>query len=223
MGMPPPSTPAKPIAAVFDFDGTLSRGTSGIRFFRQLLGAPRVVWMIICHLPAAIGYRVGYRDEESLERFNHLVFRGRQADEVRRAAELFARQRLPCDLLPDGMAKLEAHRARGDRIIIVSRGYTWCLEPWARTLGITDVLGTNLEVGPDGRLTGRMTEPSCNGEHKRTRLLALLGSRHQWEVHAYGDSAGDHAMFAAADHAFIRRSGGFERWFGQSVQVAQNT
>jgi phosphatidylglycerophosphatase C len=209
------ATPAaRRVVAVFDFDGTLSTGTSGLRFFRQLLGSAGVAWMVVRHLPSAVAYGLRYRHEECLDRFNHYVFRGRRADEVIRVAGDFARHAMPRELLPAGMARLRAHQARGDRCVIVSRAYAWCLEPWARTVGVTEVIGTRLEVGPDGRLTGRMLEPSCDGEHKRARLLALLGARDRWEVHVYGDSAGDHAMFDEADRAFVRRGDGFLPWAG---------
>lgn len=219
----PDSSPPKPVVAVFDFDGTLSAGTSGIRFFRQLLGPPASAWMAIRHWPSAVAYGLRYRHEESLDRFNHHVFRGRPADDVIRAAREFARESMPRYLLPAGMARLRAHRARGDRCVIVSRAYTWCLEPWALPLGITEVLGTILEVGTDGRLTGRMTGPSCDGEQKPARLLALLGARDQWEIHAYGDSAGDHALFAMADRAFVRRGNEFVPWHGGVSRERQNS
>lgn len=208
---PAPLT-TKPVVAVFDFDGTLSAGTCGLRFFRHLLGPGGAAWMALRHLPSAGCYWLRYRHEESLGRFNHHVFRGRKAEEVIRAGEHFARDSMPRHLLPAGMARLRAHRERGDRCVIVSRAYAWCLEPWARALGVHEVIGTQLEIGTDGRLTGRMAEPSCDGEHKRTRLLQLLGERDAWEVHAYGDSAGDHAMFAEADYAFIRRGREFRPW-----------
>jgi len=80
------------------------------------------------------------------------------------------------------------------------------------TLGVTNVLATRLSVGADGRLTGEMPEPSCDSAAKRERLLALLGPRESYELHAYGDSPGDHEMLAAADHAWMRGPGGFVHW-----------
>ena len=208
----PINATGRPVVAAFDFDGTLSRGTSGIRFYRQILGRKRFAWMAVRHFQSALCYLLRHYDEERLNRFNHVVFRGREAAAVRAEAETFARETIPRFLLPCAVAVLQAHRERGDRCVIVSRGFAWCIEPWARTLGVSDVIATELEVGTDGRLTGRMLKPSCNGEHKRTRLLKLLGDRTQWEVHAYGDSVGDLEMFRCADHAFIRRGKVFERW-----------
>lgn len=212
---PMPSTASgRQVVAAFDFDGTLSRGTSGMRFYRRVAGRGRFARGVVRFLPYLVGYFARIGDEHSFNRFNRHLFRGRDAAEVRHIAAAFAADTLPRHLLPVGMARLHAHRARGDRCVIVSRGFAWCIEPWALTLGIRDVLATRLEVGPDGRLTGEMCEPSCDRERKRTRLLALLGERANWEIYAYGDSAGDHAMLRAADHAFLLRGEMFAPWRG---------
>jgi phosphatidylglycerophosphatase C len=207
-----PAACARPVVAAFDFDGTLSAGTSGIRFFREVLGTRRVLWMGLRHGRAALHYAFRHRDEESLELFTRYVFRGRSAAAVQAAALRFARDVVPQHLLPAGLERLRAHLARGDRCAIVSRGYAWCIEPWAAALGIHDVLATELEIGADGRLTGRMRAPSCDGEQKRSRLLALLGDREKWELHAYGDSPGDTPMLALADRAYLRRGDTFVPW-----------
>jgi phosphatidylglycerophosphatase C len=204
----------KPVVAAFDFDGTLSAGVSGLRFFHQLLGTPRYLWFWVRHLPALAAYDRRWRHEASLDRINRHVFSGRPADEVTTAAQRYARETLPRHLLPGPLARLQAHRARGDRCVLVSRGYEVYLQPWAESLGITDVLATRLVTGPDGRLTGAMPEPSCDGEHKRTRLLRQLGPRDTYTLHAYGDGPGDFALLAEADCAFVRVGPSFQPWHG---------
>lgn len=207
-----PAPATRRVVAAFDFDGTLGRGVSGIRFYYQLLGPLRGVWMAVRHSIDAFCYTFRIDHEASMNRCNRHVFRGRRAEDVRRAAEHFSDHILPRHLLPEGMALLHSHLARGDRCVIVTRGFDWCVAPWARKIGVHDVIACHLEITPDGVLTGRLTEVSCDGEQKRVRLLNLLGDRSQWEVHAYGDSAGDHEMFATADHAFIRRGDAFVPW-----------
>jgi phosphatidylglycerophosphatase C len=204
----------KPVVAAFDFDGTLSAGVSGLRFFHQLLGTPRYLWFWTRHLPALAAYDRRWRHEASLDRINRHVFTGRPADAVAAAAQRFAREALPRHLLPAPLARLHAHLARGDRCVLVSRGYEVYLRPWAESLGITDVLATRLETGPDGRLTGAMPEPSCDGEHKRARLLRRLGPRDTYTLHAYGDGPGDFALLAEADCAFVRVGPSFRPWHG---------
>lgn len=202
----------KPVVAAFDFDGTLSAGVSGLRFFHQVVGTPRYAWFWIRHLPSLCAYGQRWRHEESLDRINRHIFTGLPVAALESAADHFWRHTLPRHLLPECMARLRAHQQRGDRCVIVSRGYEAYLRPWARSLGIHDVISTRLEVGADGRLTGAMPEPSCDGEHKPARLLPLLGPRENYELHAYGDGPGDFALLAAADCAFVRAGRSFKPW-----------
>lgn len=207
----------KPVVAAFDFDGTLSEGVSGLRFFRQLRGTVYYAWFWVRCLPSLIAYGRRRRHEESLDRINRHVFTGLLAADVEAVAEVYWRTVLPRHLLPAGMERLHAHLARGDRCVIVSRGYELYLRPWARSLGIADVLATQLSVAANGRLTGEMPRPSCDGEHKRERFLRLLGPRDGYELHAYGDGPGDFALLAEADCAFLRVGRTFKPWRADST------
>lgn len=202
----------KPVVAAFDFDGTLSAGVSGLRFFRELRGSVHYAGLWTRHLPSLLLYQCRCWHEQSLERINRHVFAGLPAATVERVAADYWKTTLPRHLLPAGMERLRAHLARGDRCVIVSRGYDVYLRPWARSLGVNDVLATQLETDADGLLTGRMPEPSCDGEHKRARLLRLLGPRDGYTLHAYGDGPGDFALLAEADCAFLRVGNAFQPW-----------
>jgi len=203
---------SKPVVAAFDFDGTLSRGISGIRLYRHLLGRAGFVRMGLMHLPAAARYMMRWGDEAALRTFNRVVFAGRDAATVQREADRYRVEILPRHLIAESAGRLREHLNQGHRCVIVSRGYELYLRPWAEALGVTDVLATRLTIGADGRLTGEMPEPSCDSAAKRERLFALLGPRENYELHAYGDSPGDHEMLAAADHAWMRGPGGFVHW-----------
>jgi phosphatidylglycerophosphatase C len=209
----------KPVVAAFDFDGTLGAGVSGLRFFHALLGTRWYAWFWVRRFPELWCYGRRWRHEESLDRINRHVFAGRRADEVGLAAQNFWPSDLPKYLLPEGMARLRGHLARGDRCVVVSRGYELYLAPWAKSLGISDVIATRLEVGADGLLTGEMPEPSCDGDRKPERLRCLLGPRDGYELHAYGDGPGDFALLAEADKAFIRIGNTFHAWRAASSRA----
>lgn len=212
-----PASPRAPtgsrrIVAAFDFDGTLSHGVSGMRFFAELLGRRRLAGLIARRFGSFLGYSLRVDHEASLRRISGHVFRGRRATDVIRAGERFSHHTVPRFLLPAGMAQLRHHLSAGHRCVIVSRAYTWSIAPWARAVGVADVLATDLETGPDGILTGRLRTPSCDGEQKRDRLLALLGTAEPWELYAYGDSPGDYAMLRVAHHPFLRTGRSFAHW-----------
>ena len=75
----------------------------------------------------------------------------------------------------------------------------------AAALGADAAYATELAVS-SGRLTGRMAEGNVRAAAKVDRLDRWLGDRPA-EVWAYGDSAGDDALLARADHPHRVRGG----------------
>jgi phosphatidylglycerophosphatase C len=84
--------------------------------------------------------------------------------------------------------------------VIVSASLGAYLRPIAEQLRFDAVLCTELEVGTDGVLTGRMDGPNVRGLEKARRLDHFLDGRPA-AVWAYGDSSGDRELWARADHA----------------------
>jgi phosphatidylglycerophosphatase C len=97
----------------------------------------------------------------------------------------------------------------------VSASFEMYLRPLAGLLGAHDVLAARLEVGPDGRLTGRLDGDNCRGPEKVRRLHSWLdehaGGRSAVHVTAYGDSVGDLELLADADEARWVGRGGIPR------------
>ena len=114
----------------------------------------------------------------------------------------YAEQLAP-QIRPAMVERVAWHRARGHRLVIVSASLEVYLAPLGRQLGFDRVLATRLEVGDDGRLTGRLQGSNVRRAEKSVRLRAwlceeLAGRPH--ELWAYGDSAGDRELLAMADH-----------------------
>jgi phosphatidylglycerophosphatase C len=99
------------------------------------------------------------------------------------------------------------HRDRGHKIVIVSASPELYVGPVGERIGADAVLATRLAVDADGRLTGRYDGRNCRGEEKATRLRAWMEDQvaaGAWgearpAVWAYGNSAGDRRLLAAAD------------------------
>ncbi len=78
------------------------------------------------------------------------------------------------------------------------------LEPFAGRFGAEIAIGTPLEVGANGRLTGRRAGPHPYGAAKLV-IARGMAEEHGWEARAcsaYGDHATDAYLLAWAGEAF---------------------
>lgn len=194
--------------AAFDFDGTLARGGSELRFLLRLRGPVPVVAAIVRHAPKlAKGIVLGgsAADAGKQALFMRLLA-GLPADRVERVAAEFAQDHLRRRLRPEVHDRLRWHLARGHRVVIVSASPECYVRVAGELLGTDATLATRLQVG-GGLLTGRFDGRNCRGTEKFTRLAGWLRAEGiqgfgpaRPVVWAYGNSRGDLRLLHAADH-----------------------
>jgi HAD superfamily hydrolase (TIGR01490 family) len=99
------------------------------------------------------------------------------------------------------VAELNAHRAAGAEVVLVSGSFAPCLDPIAERVGARHVLCTS-PVVHDGRYTGEVPEPVI-GEGKRAAVLRLLAEHpgvDPRDCFAYGDHPSDFPMLDCVGH-----------------------
>jgi HAD superfamily hydrolase (TIGR01490 family) len=191
--------------AAFDFDGTMTRRDSIVPFLRAVVGRKTLLVGLARALPSLATHALGRTGNEALkERLFTRFLSGMPESELRFRATAFAEEQLPALLSPPALARLGWHLAQGHRCILVTASPEVYVEPWARRAGFEHVLASRLEVGPDGRITGRFAGVHCDGAEKVRRLQEVLPARAEYVLYAYGDGPGDHELLAAADHAYYR-------------------
>ena len=201
----------KPVVAAFDFDGTLTTGDTLLPFLRYALGAARVAREALVLSPLLAGYGLGLvGNAVAKERVLVRCLSGMRIDELQCVADDFARTILPGMLRQQALQRLDWHRRRGHRCVVVSASLELYVRPCALEAGFDDVIATGLEVRGDGSLSGRLGGANCYGAEKASRLATLLGERNGYTLYAYGDSRGDREMLASADHAYYREFPGSE-------------
>lgn len=98
---------------------------------------------------------------------------------------------------------LRQHQAEGRVTLLVSAVIQPLLESFADQIG-GQALGTELEMTPDGRLTGRIVEPLCSGIGKVKRLQkweSMSDHPIDWQTsYAYGDTLPDRFMLEAVGY-----------------------
>jgi phosphatidylglycerophosphatase C len=213
VGDAPEPGPASPAVAVFDFDGTLTRGGSVWPFLSSLAGRSAVAWAGLVLAPklvlaALVGGRAADKAKEAL--FARTLC-GLSSTEVNRRAANFGRAHYERRARTNVRARIDWHRRQGHLLVLVSASPECYVAPVGEDLGFDAVLATRLEVDDAGRLTGRFEGRNCRGEEKLVRLeswidAAIPGSTthagaraNRPFVWAYGNSAGDRRLLQAAD------------------------
>lgn len=189
---------AVPTVAAFDFDGTITRGDTLLPFLMRTRGRARTARAILAISVAVTRSMAGggFRDAAK-EALVLRLLAGQPVEPLEEAAESFADHLVAERLRPGTFERIERHRAAGHELVVVSASPELYVAPVARRLGFDAALGTRLEVGPDGRLTGRLVGRNCRGPEKVRRLQEWLTGDAQVVV-AYGDSRGDREMLALA-------------------------
>lgn len=190
--------------AAFDFDGTISRRDTLLRFLAKAAGPSR--FTATCARLGLLGARrripLGDRDRTK-EHMIELLLTGRRESDLRALGERYARDLLTGDRLrPEMIERVHEHRRVGHLTVIVSASLVYYLDPIAESLSIDGVIGVEPEVAA-GTLTGRLARPNVRADEKAVRLAEWLGlvadGPDRPRLHAYGNSSGDHALLEMAD------------------------
>ena len=201
-----PSRTDQATIAFFDLDRTLIAGYSILAIAREtaeqgarrgkLREATKVVQDILKHKV----YRSGANYHRLVKRTTKALS-GVSESTLRDIGENAYRKYLAKSLYREAVALVEAHRAAGHKLAIVSSASRYQIEPIARVLGIEEIHCTQLEV-VEGRFTGQVIVPMCYGEGK---LLAAQRSARQHKAALkncwfYSDSSADLPLVRKVGH-----------------------
>jgi HAD superfamily hydrolase (TIGR01490 family) len=197
--------PQRPVLAVFDLDGTLTRGDTLFAFLRFACGAPRFLLCLLLAVPALAAGALGLLARARAKEAVLCVFlRGMPRFELALRGNAFARERLPRMLRPEAMEKLAWHRSCGHVCVLLSASPDVYVEPFGHAAGFDDVLATRLQYDAAGTATGRIEGENCRGEAKVRRLVERFGPLEGLSLHGYGDSPADRHFLGRCAEAHYR-------------------
>lgn len=196
------SEPGPQVCALFDFDGTIISGYSATAFLKDQISRGEISPADLVQLTqAATRFGLGSLGFSALMSVHAQYLSGRsEADYMANSERLF-RKAIARLIYPEARLLIEAHRARGHSIAIVSSATPYQVIPAARDLGIDDVYATQLEV-IDGEFTGRVLTPTCFGEGKVTAAETFTEAHHSGleRCFFYSDSTDDLELLEAVGH-----------------------
>ena len=181
------SADPRPVLALFDFDGTITTRETLPDFLRLATPPRRLFWGKVLFALPMLAYRCGLLPVRILRSWLiRYAFAGLTRAEIESAGHRFARDILPGLVRPAVQASIDAHRAAGDTVVVVSGGFDVYLAPWCAAQGI-DLLCSTLE-SHDDRLSGRYAGAQCVAEEKARRVRARYDVDAYREIHAHGDT-----------------------------------
>ena len=198
--------------AAFDFDGTLTNGGSVFDFLsavsgrRVVLRASALLAPRLAHAAVAGG---SVADETKQELFVR-VLGGVDADYLDQVGIEFAVGHLAAHVRPEVRRRLDWHRGRGDKVVVVSASPYAYVRVAAERLAADAAIATRLEVDDSGRLTGRYDGGNCRGEEKIRRLRLWMADAGRRGCPALGlrQQPGRPAHVAGRGHRGQRRAPG---------------
>jgi len=192
------------IGAFFDFDKTLITVDSprlGIRYLweRRLISASYILKV----MAANVFYQRHLVSDEAMARVLISFYRNKPFQPFDAGSQDYYEQVIKPHLAPNITARVMDHKRKGHILVLISAGLRYLLKPVARDLGFHHLICTDLEVGPDGILTGRTLGPICTDNRKRelANKLAYDLDMDLSSSFAYGNHQSDIPLLELVGHA----------------------
>jgi len=190
--------------AVFDLDGTIARhDTFGPYLWGYLWRRPWRLPRALLALPAAARFLVN-RDRGAFKgAVIHALLGGAKRASLDLWAALYVAALMERGLYAEALSAIAMHRARGDRLLLMSASTDLYVPRIARALGFDETICSEVRWRADGRLDGRLATANCRGEEKRRCLAAVIARDAPGRVYAYGDSRADLAHMQLVQEAYL--------------------
>jgi phosphatidylglycerophosphatase C len=191
--------------ALFDLDGTLTWRDTLLPFLLMYLRRHPSRWIGLCRLPFALWHYLARGHDRGLLKSQviRMVMGGACRAAVDACAGAFVNSLGPKHLLrPIALAVLEAHRAAGDHLILLSASPDLYVPRIGSALGFELTLCTEIEWQGD-RLLGSLKTPNRRGTEKSRCLDWLRAQYPNTPVIAYGNSSSDLDHMRQADRALL--------------------
>ena len=191
--------------AIFDFDGTIISGYSATAFLKDQIARGEISPADLVQLTqAATRFGLGSLGFSALMTVHAQYLAGRSESEYIANSERLFRRAIAKLIYPEARQLIEAHRAAGHSIAIISSATPYQVMPAAKDLEIEDVYATDLEV-VDGQFTGGVIKPTCFGVGKVDAAERFAEKRDSSLENCffYSDSTDDIELLEAASRPVV--------------------
>ena len=189
--------------ALFDFDGTITKDDSLLKFIRFVVGDVRFVFGLVVLSPILVAYKLklipNYKAKQKMLSW---FFKGMSKEAFFKVANEYSLVHIDKILRPKAMEKISWHKAQGHKVVIVSASIDCWLRPWCEKNGL-ELIATKLEI-KDDIVTGKLLSKNCYGVEKVNRIKEIYNLKDFEYIYSYGDSSGDKQMLELAHEKFYK-------------------
>jgi phosphatidylglycerophosphatase C len=192
-----------PAVAIFDLDGTITRRDTFVSWWvGWIQRRPARFASVPFVLPALLRFAVD-RDRGALKgALLRTTMCGVTRIEVEAWTASFVPHLLACGLHEQALRAIEAHRERGERLVLLSASPDLYVPAIGAALGFDEVICT--PVRWDGTtLDGHLAGDNVRGEVKADRVRALKARHPGVRFTAYGNSGSDLPHLALVDRGVL--------------------
>jgi HAD superfamily hydrolase (TIGR01490 family) len=189
--------------ALFDFDGTITKNDSLIKFIRFAVGDLKFVFGLFILSPVLLAYKIKLIPNfKAKQKMLSYFFKGLEEGKIKAIAEEYSLEHLDKIVRPSALEKIKWHQTLGHEVVVVSASIECWLKPWCDKHSI-NVLCTQLEM-KNGVFTGNFASKNCYGKEKVNRIRIRYNLASYDMIYSYGDSHGDKEMLDLADKKYYK-------------------
>ena len=183
--------------ALFDFDGTITKDDSLLKFLRFAVGDVKFIIGLFFLSPILVLYKLKLiPNYKAKQRMLSWFLKGYSEDEFRKIANEYSLNYIDKIVRPKAMQKIAWHKEQGHKIVVVSASMECWLKPWCDKNEL-ELIATKLEI-KNGIVTGRFKTKNCYGIEKAVRVREIYNLDDYDHIYAYGDSRGDTELLELA-------------------------
>jgi HAD superfamily hydrolase (TIGR01490 family) len=189
--------------AFFDFDGTITRDDSLLKFIRFIVGDFRFFIGLVMLSPILIAYKIKLiQNYKAKEKILSYFFKGMQEKKFKQIAKIYSLKHIDKIVRDDAIHKIKWHQSNGDEVVVVSASIECWLKPWCNKNNLK-LIATKLKVENE-IITGKLLSKNCYGIEKVNKIKQIYNLNNFDIIYAYGDSKGDKEMLELADKKFYK-------------------
>lgn len=189
--------------AFFDFDGTITKDDSLLKFIRFVVGDFKFTLGLILLSPILLAYKLKLiPNYKAKQKMLSLFFKNIEQNDFYYIANRYSLEHIDRIVRPKARERLLWHKKQGHKIVIVTASIDCWIRPWCEKNNF-ELIATKLEI-KNNKVTGNLLTKNCYGKEKVNRIKNLYNLNEYNDVFAYGDSKGDKEMLDLANISFFK-------------------